>query len=92
MADQFGEGGEFEELLAGRRLVDDLVLEDPGEVVGDENGVKAGREGGVDVGARAVADHPGAAGVAGVVRGEGAIGLMMLFGEDFDSGEVRRET
>jgi hypothetical protein len=56
-------------VLADGGLVDDLVFEDPGEVVGDEDGVKAGREGGVDVGAGAVADHPGIAGFAAVVGG-----------------------
>ena len=39
---QVGEGGEFEEMLAGGGLVDYLVFEDPGEVVGDEDGVEAG--------------------------------------------------
>jgi len=69
VAGQVGEGGEFEEVLAGGRLVDNFVLEDPGEVVGDEDGVQTGAESGVDVGARAVADHPGVAGFAGVVGG-----------------------
>ena len=36
---QVGEGGEFEETLAGGGLVDDLVFEDPSEVVGNEDGV-----------------------------------------------------
>ncbi len=57
-------------MLAGGGLVDDFVLEDPGEVVGDEDGVEAGSEGWVDVGAGAVADHPGVAGFAGVVGRE----------------------
>ena len=67
MTGQVGEGGQFEEVLSGGRLVDNLVLEDPGEVVGDEDGVEAGAEGWVDVGAGAVADHPGVAGFATVV-------------------------
>jgi len=57
-------------VLAGGGLVDYLVLEDPGEVVGDEDGVEAGAEGGVNVGAGTVADHPGAAGFATVVGRE----------------------
>ena len=57
-------------MLAGGGLVDYLVLEDPGEVVGDEDGVEAGAEGGVNVGAGTVADHPGAAGFATVVGRE----------------------
>ena len=64
---EVGEGGEFEEMLAGGGLVYDLVLEDPGEVVGDEDGVEARAEGGIDVRAGAVADHPGAGGFAAVL-------------------------
>jgi len=67
---QVAEGSEFEEVLAGRGLVDDLVLEDPGEVVGDEDGVETGAESGVNVGAGTVADHPGVAGFATVVGRE----------------------
>ena len=79
-------------MLASGRLVDDLVLEDPGEVVGDEDGMEAGGESGVDVGARAVADHPGGAGFAAVVGGEREVGFGVLFGEDFDGREVGGET
>ena len=68
-------------------LVEGFVFEDPGEVVGDEDGVEAGGEGGVDVGAGAVADHPGRGGVAGVGGGEGAVGVLVLFGEDLDVEE-----
>jgi len=39
---EIGEACQLEELLAGGRLVDDLVFEDPGEVVGDEDGVQTG--------------------------------------------------
>jgi len=75
-------------VLAGGGLVDDLVLEDPGEVVGDEDGVKACSEGGVDVRAGAVADHPGIAGFATVVGGERKVGVLVLLREDLDGGEV----
>ena len=78
-------------MLAGWGLVDDLVLEHPGEVVGDEDGVEACREGGVDVGAGAVADHPGSTGLAVVVVGQGAVGAVVFFAEDLDGGEVRGE-
>ena len=57
-------------MLASGGLVDQLVLEDPGEVVGDEDGVETGAESGVNVGAGAVADHPGVAGFAAVVGRE----------------------
>ena len=78
-------------MLPGGRLVDDLVLEDPGEVVGDEDGVESCAESGIDVGAGAVADHPGIAGFAAVVGGQGEIGFVMLFGEDLDGREVKGE-
>ena len=76
-------------MLTGWWLVDDLVLEHPGEVVRDEDGVETCREGRVDVGAGAVADHPGVAGIAAVVDGERAVSVVVFFGEDLDCGEVR---
>ncbi len=88
---EFSEGGKLEQMLAGRRLVDDLVLENPGEVVGDEDGVESGGEGWIDVGARAVADHPGVGGLADVVVDERTVGLVVLLGEDLDGGKVRGE-
>ena len=69
-------------------LVDDLVLEDPGKVVRDEDSVKAGSQGGINVRARAVADHPGVTGLAAVMGDEGKIGFVMFFGENFDSREM----
>ena len=74
--------------MAGRRLVNDLVLEHPGKVVRDEDGVKAGCQGGINVGARAVADHPGVAGLAAVMGDEGKIGFVVFFGKNFDRREV----
>ncbi len=67
---QVGEGGEFQELLSGWWQVDDLVLEYPGEVVRDEDGVETCAEGRVYVGAWAVANHPGVAAFAAVVGSE----------------------
>ena len=78
-------------MLAGGGLVDDLVLEDPGEVVRDEDGVQAGGERGVDVGLGAVADHPGVWRSRSRGGGEGCDRLHRLFRQDFDGGEVRRE-
>jgi hypothetical protein len=89
---EVGKGSEFEEVLAGRGLIDDLVLENPGEIMRDEDRMKAGRECGINVGAGAVADHPGIGHLAFVVHGKGPIGLVMLFGENFDRGEVGSET
>ena len=78
-------------MLTGGWLVDDLVLEDPSEVVGDEDGVEPCAESGIDIGAGAVADHPGIAGFAAVVGGQGEIGFVMFFGEYLDGGEVNSE-
>ena len=89
MACQVGETSQFEEVLAVGWLVDYFMLEDPGEVVGDEDGVQAGSERRIDVRSRTVANHPGGAGLAAMVGGEGAVGFVVLFGEDLDSGEVR---
>ena len=89
--DEVGKRGEFEQMLSRRRLVDDLVLKDPGEVVGDEDGMEACRERGIYVGARAVADHPGVAGVAGVMAGQGAVGVLMLLRQNLDGSEVGGE-
>jgi len=56
---QFWKGIQFEQALAGGGGVDGFVLEDPGVRMMDVYGVQAGGKRGVDVGARAVADHPG---------------------------------
>ena len=42
MLGEIGEACQFKELLASGGLVDDFVFEDPGEVVGDEDGVQTG--------------------------------------------------
>src|SRR5579875_331525 len=80
VAGELGEGSQLEELAIGWRMVDVLALERPGEVVWDKDGVQAGGEGGVDVGLRAVADHPCRFCLAGVVFGQAAVGVMVLLG------------
>ena len=65
------------------------MLEHPCEVVGDEDSVKSGCKCGVDVGLWAVADHPRCTGVAGVMTGDSAVGITVLFSKNFDCGEVR---
>ncbi len=75
-------------MAAAGGLVDYLVLENPGEVVGDEDGVDASAESRVDVGAGTVADHPCVAAVAGMVGDESAVGGGMLLVKDFGRGEV----
>ena len=88
---EVGEGGQLKEILTIRGLVDDLVLEDPGEVVRDKNCVETCRQGRIDVGAGAVADHPCVAGLAAVVRGEREVGVVVFFRENLDRTEVGGE-
>ena len=88
MPREVGKGCQFEQILAVRRLVDDLVLEDPSEVVGNKNSVKTGGECGVHVRTGAVADHPGSAGFAAVATGEGEVGLVMFFRQHLHRAEV----
>ena len=64
------------------------MLEHPCEVVGDEDSVKSSRKCGVDIGLWAVADHPGCTRVAGVMTGDSAVGVAVLFSKNFDRGEV----
>jgi len=84
---EVGERGEFEQGLSIAGLIDGFVFKDPGVVVGDEDGVEARGQGGVDVGAGAVADHPGGGGLEAVAVGERVVGVDVLLGEDFDVGE-----
>lgn len=49
MADEVGEGAQFQQVLAGGRLVYDFMFKNPSEVVGNEDGVKTGAERGIDV-------------------------------------------
>ena len=50
--------------------------------------MKSSRKCGVDIGLWAVADHPGCTRVAGVMTGDGAVGVAVLFSKNFDRGEV----
>ena len=84
--------GEFEELAASGRMIDVFAFERPGEVVGNEDGVESGSEGGIDVGLGTIADHPCDAGFATVMRGEAAVGCVVLLRKDLDGAEVRGET
>ena len=84
MTGKVSKRSQFEQVLACRRLVDYLVLENPGEVVGDEDGMEAGGECGVHVGTGAVADHPGVAGFAAVMTGQGAVGIVVFLRQHLD--------
>lgn len=58
---EVSEALDFEQALAVGGGVDGVVFEDPGVGVVDVDGMEAGGERGVDVGAGTVADHPGGA-------------------------------
>lgn len=91
IAGKISEGLDQQKALARRGDGEILVLEDPGVGVWDEGCVEACREGWVDVGLGAVADHPGCCGDACVALTEIAVGGRRLFGEDLDGAEERRE-
>lgn len=76
--------GKFEECLVGWRLVDGLVFKNPGEVVWNEYGMEAGREGGVNVRLGAVANHPGGSGFTAMMIGEETICGFILFRQNFN--------
>lgn len=73
-------------------MVDILALERPGEVVGDEDGVKTCCEGWIDIGLGTVSDHPCGASLAAVMRGETAVSHIMFFGQNLDGAEVASQT
>jgi len=89
---KFGEARKLEELLAGGWLVDNLVLKHPGEVMGNEDSIQTGCEGRVDVRAWTVADHPGVACIAAVMRGKRQVRLLMFFRQNLYRREVRGKT
>ena len=92
VVEEVGEGCQLEQPLVGWCRVNDFMLQNPGEVVRDEDRVEASGECRVDVGAGAVADHPGAGGLAGVVLDDCEIGLRVLLRKDFYGAEVGEET
>src|ERR1700733_342777 len=86
---EFAEGGENDEFAdAGE---DGLVLELPGVLVRDVDGVEADLHGGIDIAARAVADHPRGVFYDFVFADEEIVGLGILFADDFDELEKSLE-
>src|SRR3984885_1471569 len=86
---EFAEGGENDEFAdAGE---DGLVLELPGVLMRDVDGVEADLHGGIDVAARAVADHPGVVFYDLVFVDEKVVGLGIFFADDFDELEKSLE-
>ncbi len=85
MAAQFAEAGEDHEFAGAGG--DWFVLHVPGVLMRDVDGVEADTEGGVDVAARGIADHPAMGLDDFVFRDEAGVGDSILFVDDFDSFE-----
>ena len=89
---QVGEAVEDEQAAGTRGIEKVFVLEAPRVGVGDEDGVEAGGERGVDVGPGGVADHPGQGRVEADVSDELVVGVDVLLGDDGGVAEVGAET
>ena len=89
---QVGEAVEDEQAAGTRGIEQVLVLEAPRVGMGDEDGVEAGGERGVDVGPGGVADHPGQGRVEADIGDELVVGVDVLLGDDGGVAEVGAET
>src|SRR6267378_7533071 len=87
---ELAEGWEDDE-FAGAGY-DRLVLELPRVLVGDVHGVQADLHGGVDVAARAVADHPAVGFHDFVFAHEFTVGFGAFLGNDFNEFEKALQT
>ena len=68
-----------------------LVLEDPRVGMRDIDRMNPGGEGRIDVRARAVADHPGSAGIPGMPADKVPEGARVFFRENLDLPEIGTE-
>ncbi len=82
---EFAEGWEDDEFAGAGH--DWFVFHVPGVLVGNVDGVEADFHGGVDVAARAVADHPALALDDFMFVDEARVGDGVFFGNDFDGFE-----
>jgi hypothetical protein len=89
MDSEFAEAGEEDEFAGAALKL--LVLEDPGGVVRNEDGVEAGLKSGIDVASRAVADHPAVGLDDFELRDDALVGLRIFFGDNFDGVEISGE-
>jgi len=88
MLAEFRKAADDQQLLLRRRGVELFVLQYPRIAVRDEDGVQTGGQRGIDVGLRAVADHPGGSGDQIIFFDHGSVRCGVFFGDDFDSGEM----
>jgi hypothetical protein len=89
VAAQFAEARENDEFADTGE--DGLVFELPGVLMRNVDGVEADLHGGIDVAARAVADHPGVIFYDFVFADEEVVGLGIFFADDFDELEKSLE-
>src|SRR5215467_5607231 len=82
MRAEFAEGGQYDELAGAGHYW--LVLKGPSVLVRDVDGVQSHFHGGVDVAARAVADHPAMRFDDFVLVHQAAVSLSIFFRHDFD--------
>src|SRR6202022_786555 len=87
---ELAEGWQDDELAGAGD--DRLVFELPGLLVRDVDGVEANLHGGIDVAARAVADHPAVGFYDLVFAHEFAIALRAFFGNNLDELEEALQT
>src|SRR6266496_5915997 len=81
---QFCKAADNQKILSCRSRVQLLVLEDPGVAMGNEHGVQTCGECWIDVGLRAVSDHPCRIVSAVVLLSHVSVNTGVLFGHDFD--------
>src|SRR2546421_5943612 len=85
MAAEFAEAGEDDEFAGAGG--DGFVLHVPGVLMRDVDSVEADAEGGIDVAARGIADHPAVGFDDFVFRDEAGVGDGIFFVDDFDGFE-----
>ena len=85
---EFGEAADYEELLPSWGREDFFVFKDPGITVRHEYGVQAGGHCRINVGFRAVADHPGGLAVEIIFCDDACICSGIFLSDDFDVTEI----
>ena len=86
--DKLGEVAQLDQVQTGRRRVEIFVLENPGEMVRNKDGIDTRLERWVDIGARTIADHPGLRADKLMARDELCVGGGYLLAQDFDGTEM----
>lgn len=74
------ESRQLQKLLTYRWRINHLMFQYPGEFVRNEYGLQPGSERRINVGSRAVSDHPCGGAVATMAGSNFEVGVAMLFG------------